>query len=1028
LTYTRSQKSVSLMKRVLLTMLLSLLFIAYAAAQDRTISGKVTDGQDGSPLPGVNVIVEGTTKGTTTDVDGNYTMTLAEGENSLVFTFVGYKAATVSVGDQTTINVAMEGDVTSLEEVVVVGYGTQEQRDLTSAITTLKTEEINRTPAGQAMQSLQGRVAGVQIVSRGEPGEAPTVRVRGVGSLQGKSDPLYVVDGMFFENINFLNPADIATMTILKDASAAAIYGVRAANGVVLIETKSGSYDQAPQISYSGYYGVQVPQNVLKMANSEQFARYVNETGSTADMAFLDAAFQRFGRSRLNASVPAVNTDWYDEVLQSAPIQNHSLSIDGGGKGARYSVGASYFNQDGLLKHTRNGFERVNFRSKVDFDATQWLKVGGNVNISNGTRYVADNAVWFNTYFAVPVLPAYDPLNTTATPFQLGNARQLGYRNPQNPLFNLLYNDDRFRITQVLGNFHAEATIIPDRLRFRTAYNYNFGSTNERSVDLPHNTGLTPIQSGIRKSNTSTLNQIWDNVLTYTQSFDAHNLEVMAGYSYRDESSDLVFVRGNNLTTAPERGSEQYWYLTGRSTIDPQASGDWDATNTTLGRFYGTSYFGRISYNYDDRYLLYGTFRRDGTSKFQKKWGNFPTIGAGWVISEEEFFDFGFVDFLKLRASWGKLGNDTSPAAVGVPTLGGTETIIGGQRVVGSQAVVYYDLLTEWETTEETNVGLSSNFLNNRLNVEADYYIRDTENAALTIILPLTRDDIRRNRGVIRNSGFELAATWSDSFESGLSYSIGGNLATLKNEVRSLGGQPYLDAGQAEFRQRSIVGEPLEAFFGYEVSGVFQNEAEVNGSGYTSEFIAEKGLVAGDFNYKDQNGDGVIDDQDRVVLGSFLPSLNYGFNLGVTFKGVSLNALFQGQNGHSILNRKRGEIIFTTDTNIDADLASNLWRGEGTSDIYPSAAGIRKGWNQAMSDYFVEDGSYFRIQNVRLAYTLTNKEVFGVNFPETSVSFTAERPLTVFNYNGFNPEVPNGIDRQTYPIPAIYTVGLNIRL
>ena len=302
---------------------------------------------------------------------------------------------------------------------MVIGYGTQQEKDLTSSITTIKTEDIVKTPTAQAMQALQGRVPGVQIVNSGAPGAAPTVRIRGIGSLESNAAPLYVVDGMFFDNIDFLNTADIATISILKDASASAIYGVRASNGVVLIETVSGSYNQAPEVTYSGYYGIQRAQNVLQMANAEQFTNYALATGSSADASFIQNAFQRFGRSRINPNVPDVNTDWYDEVLQTAPIQNHSVSINGGNATTRYSVGMSYFDQEGLVRGTRNDFERLNFRTKLDFDVSDRLRVGGNVNISNSTQFVAENAVWFRTYFAVPILPVFDPANTAATPLSI---------------------------------------------------------------------------------------------------------------------------------------------------------------------------------------------------------------------------------------------------------------------------------------------------------------------------------------------------------------------------------------------------------------------------------------------------------------------------------------------------------------------------------------------------------------------------------------------------------------------------------
>jgi hypothetical protein len=453
-----------------------------------------------------------------------------------------------------------------------------------------------------------------------------------------------------------------------------------------------------------------------------------------------------------------------------------------------------------------------------------------------------------------------------------------------------------------------------------------------------------------------------------------------------------------------------------------------DAGGGTInGRLFFQSYFARLAYNYDDRYLLYGTYRRDGNNKFQKKWGDFVTFGAGWVLSEESFFEVGFVDFLKFRGSWGQMGNDGIRPAVGAPILEQTETAIDDNLVVGRHLRPTFDLIEQWETTIETNIGLTGRFLNNRLSLEADYFIRDTENLAVSIIPPVFRDTERRSVGEIRNTGFELALNWNDDISENLSYTFGGNFTYLENEVKGLGGPLFLDAGQAEFRQRSIVGQPFQAFYGYEVMGVFQNEGEISSSGYTNEFIADNALEPGDFFFKDQNNDGVVNDEDRVVLGSYLPTFTYGFNLGVRYRNFDFSANFQGQTGHSILNRKRGEVIFTNDTNLDAELVTNLWRGEGTSDRYPSAAGLRKGWNQNMSEYFVESGSYFRIQNVQLAYNFLDQELFGTTMPDTRIILTAERPLTIFNYNGFNPEVPDGIDRQVYPIPAIYTVGLNVK-
>lgn len=1006
----------------------TLLFLMIAAlglnAQNWTISGKVTERESGEALIGANVVEKGTVNGTITDVNGNYQFSVAGSEAVLILSYVGYKQIEIPVNGRTQIQVELELDLAELEEIVVVGYGTQREKDLTSAIVTIHSEEITKTPTSQAMQALQGKVPGVQIVSSGAPGSGPTVRVRGVGSLEGDSKPLYVVDGMFLDNIDFLNPADIETVSVLKDASAAAIYGVQAANGVILIETKKGSYGQSATISYDGYWGVQRPQNVLEMANTAQFVEYALATGESADVAFIDNAFQRYGRSRDNPDLPNVDTDWYDEVMKTvAPIQSHTLTARGGTEDARYSLSAGYFNQDGLIKEVMNSYERFNFRAKMDVNVKDWINVGGNINATRSEQHVASQSIWFNTYFAVPIIPVYDETNTNASPAKLANAQNLGYRSRQNPYFNMLYSDDENLVGSMLGNFFVDVEIIPNRVSFKTTYNYNYNSLNARNIDLEFNDGVRFNESGLYKANETQFNQIWDNVLTYNESISKHSFTVMAGYSARTENFRKLFLQGDSLYVNPSFGNEELWYYTNPGEeINTTSSGD-DGSSVNI-----VSYFGRVSYNYDDRYLVYGTLRRDGTNKFQKKWGLFPTVGLGWVISEEGFFTVPTVNFLKIRGSWGKLGNAAVDAAVGEPTYESHVLALDDNLESGIVAVKQFSLLREWETTVETNIGITSRLFDNRLYLDADYYIRDTENAALTVILPLVRSSIRRNVGSFRNQGLELAADWTDKISDNLSYNIGMNFATLKNEVLELGGQQYLDAGSAEFRQRSIIGSPLQAFYGYKVQGVFQTAEEITNSGLTQEFIDDSSIQPGDFKYKDQNDDGIIDDQDRVVLGSYLPTFTYGFNLGASYKRFELSANFQGQSGHKILNRKRGEIIFTTDANLDSELVKNLWDGEGSSNKYPSAAGLRKGYNQSMSDYFVEDGSYFRIQNVRLSYNLVVGSVLGKQMPEARIYLTAERPLTMFTYNGFNPEVANGIDRQTYPIPAVYTIGVNLTL
>lgn len=1023
------------MRKLITCYLLSLLVLSVYAQDQGRVSGRVIDGALNQGLPGVTILVKGGTASTQSDAAGAYSIQ-ASGGDTLVFRSLGFATQEIPVSNRSVVDVVMEDQGTALDEVVVIGYGTQRQRNLTTSVATIKAEDIMKTPTAQPMQALQGRVPGVQIVSGGAPGASPTVRLRGIGSFEGGSAPLYVVDGMFFDNIDFLNPNDIETINILKDASASAIYGVRAGNGVVLIETKSGAYNRRAEIVYDGYYGIQNPQNVLKMANAQQFVQYVNETGSAADIGFVNNAIERYGRSRIDPNLPNVNTDWYNEIMAPAPMQNHSLSFNGGSENTRYSIGGSYFEQEGLLQHQRNSFQRITFRTRVESKVRDWLNVGGNFNVSTTRQYNAENTAWFRAYFAVPILPVYDDLNTGAYPERLANAQSLQYRGVQNPFHPLLYIDNRNHVAKVLGNFHMEANLIENKLKFRTQYNYSLGFVNTRRVGFEYSDGVTDVQSTIRRQNTSDYDQVWDNFLTYDDQYGKHQLNAVLGQSYRSEYSELLYAQGSIINPAPSRAAEQFWYLSNATNFDVDQIGD--ANNDQLNaNLKFLSFFGRLSYNYDGKYLLYGTLRRDGNNKFQRKWGNFATIGAGWIVSQEEFFNVPGVDFLKIRGGWGQLGNDAIRPSVGQPTLEENEGAIDGTRIIARRLNPLYDLIHQWETTVETNVGLEARFLNNRLSLEADYFVRDTRNLAISVVPPLIRGNERRSVGEMRNKGFELNLNWNDDITEDFSYNVGGNIATLNNTVRGLGGPSYQIAGSAEFRQMSIIGQPYQAFYGYDVVGVFQEGTYANpstlgamaaASGYTEEFIASQQLQAGDLIFRDLNGDGIIDDEDRMVLGSYLPTFTWGGNIGFRYKKLDFSALFQGQHNYSILNRKRGEMVFTNDTNIDADLATNLWRGPGTSDSYPSASGLRRTWNHNMSSYFIEDGSYFRLQNVRVSYSFLGKEINGRMWPETRVTLTAERPLTIFNYNGFNPEVSNGVDREVYPVPAVYTLGVTIKL
>jgi TonB-linked SusC/RagA family outer membrane protein len=1000
-----------------ISLLLMLLFSVCAIAQQIEINGIVTSESDGMPLPGVNIIIKGTSRGATTSFDGKYIIKSERGEQ-IEFSYVGFKTQTIRVENQIIINVILQDDIASLNEVVVVGYGTQKKADLTGAISTVKSETIEKTPAGNAMQSLQGRVAGVQIVGAGEPGRSPTVRIRGINSFNAAGNPLYVVDGVFYNDIGFLDSSQIESISVLKDASSISIFGQRGVNGVVIVETKNGAKNTKASFTYNGYTGFQNAQNVVKMANAEQFVTMAFESGSQADIEFVNNAIQRYGRSRVNPNIPNVNTDWYDEVLRVAPITSHNIGVSGGGENTSYGVNASYFSQEGILD-MNNEFERFNIQSNFEVQVSDRLKIGTNAIFSNSTRQAPENGAWFQAYFAVPILPVFDTLNENVTPIPFSDATRLGYRGAQNPFPAMTFNDNQVKSRNILISINLEYDLIPEKLKFKTFYSHDFTTTSERNVRLPFfisEQSQRPVSS-IRRAEVISSLQYWDNILTYNDSFGDHNLTVIGGTTFIDNQFNTFSATGDDIAGVSQESS---WFL---NFADPTSFND--RVNEIGDREFAFAYFGRLEYNFKNKYLFNATVRHEGNGRFPREiWLTTPSFGAGWVISEESFMeDNGIFNFLKLRAGWGQLANGALGGSAGSRTVSALTTAINDLQANGILVSNNFTNLKR-EVLEETNFGISARMFDNRLTLEVDYFMRDTKDLVIPVLQPIVNNAVLENAGEMRNTGFEIALGWSQTINDNWSFSASVNMATLNNEMTKINnGLGYLDTGSAEFRQRSIIGEPVEAFFGLEVAGVYQNAQEVA----NDPVAVENNLEPGDFRYVDQNNDGIIDDEDRTVIGSFLPEVTYGGNFQVSYKNWDLSLAIAGQAGNEILNRKRGEVIFTNDTNIDRDFAINRWRGEGTTNSYPSSAGRRKGWNQRLSTFFVEDGSFFRIQNVQLAYTIP-ASALAKSTPEIRIFLTAERPLTLFNYNGFNPEVAGGVDRQTYPVPAIYSVGVNIKL
>ncbi|MGL4519901.1 MAG: SusC/RagA family TonB-linked outer membrane protein [Phocaeicola sp.] len=983
------------------------------AQQTKTIRGVVID-ELNDPVIGATVQVVGTPIGTVTDLDGQFILENVLENSTLVFSFIGLESKELKLAGQYELKVTLTEDTQRLDDIVVIGYGAAKSKDLTSPISVVKGDEILNQATSSPMAALQGKVAGVNVTNSGSPGSGPKVTIRGVGSFSNTS-PLYVVDGMFYDNIDFLNNADIQEMSILKDASAAAIYGVRAANGVVIITTKKGKVGQKAQITYNGYFGVQQASNVLEMANSQQYATMMLEANSEAYTPMLQASINQFGGD-FNTLTFHADTDWYKELLRTAAMTNHSIGVSGGGEKATYSLGMSYLYQDGIMD-VKNNYDRLNFRASVDFDATNWLKVGFNGIFSNANQVVANNSAWQNAFNMPSIMPVYDEKRGDhvfptkyASPDQI-----LLTSNFYNPVATADYHDSVNKTYKVLSNFYAQFNLLPEKLNFRTSYSYDYSQTQGRSFIAPYYVSSwqqRPV-SELTKTNSTYYNYIWDNILTYNEVFGMHKMGVMAGYSMREENYRYISGTASNVPA----GADEWLYLS-------QGNSDGIKLSDNGHTYRGQSFFARLNYDYDGKYLLMFTMRADGTSKYQETWGYFPSVGAAWVVSQENFMkNQSVIDYLKVRASWGKLGNDHVAASDGfasITTGQGASGVFGDVLVPGFQNTSYYSWL-KWEVVDEANVGFNLTTLQNRLSLDFDYFHRLTKNAIISPRIPFDNNTLAGNYGEILNAGFDFQANWSDKITKDLRYTIGANVSYLHNEVKKLNGLPYILGGKTI----NMVGEQMNSYYGYKVVGIYQNEAECA----ADPVAVANGLIPGDFKYEDINGDNVIDGNDRQILGSYIPAFTFSLNLGLSYKNFDAGISLYAQTGAEMYNRKRALRYAQSNFNFDKNQYDNRWTGEGTTNSHPSSAALIKGWNVGNTNsYFVEDGSYFRIQNINLGYSFKNIKMGSYTMPNIRLSATADRPFTTFKANSFTPELTDaeGWDTEVYPLTSTYTLGVQI--
>jgi TonB-linked SusC/RagA family outer membrane protein len=1009
-----------------------------AVLQDIKVSGRVTS-TTGEPVAGVSVMVRGTSIGTTTDGAGNYSLTVPDSA-VLVFSSLGFETQEMPVNGKATIDISLKAaDASSLEQVVVVGYGTSTKRDLTAPVAVVNPEDLNKRTTASPMQALQGSVTGVQVITSGAPGGSPTVKIRGVGSFNNTS-PLYVVDGMFVDNIDFLNTNDIGEMSILKDASAAAIYGVRAANGVVIITTKKGKYNQKTRVTYNGYFGVQKPTGNYKLANGSQYAAMQLAKQTKADSSRVTNSVTRFGGSGVN---PTTNTDWYDEILKtSALMHNHSLDLSGGASKVNYTLGLNYFYQDGVTE-TESSYKRYNGRLQIEARPYDFLKMGITAHFTNFTQRNPNAGAFSLAYLASPLYPVFDATNTLAKPDKYASSTTLGFANGvfNNPVAAANYWYDRTKGFQILPSVYLEADIIKNKLSVRSQLSQRYGSNlNQNYIPEYYVDNIQQARvSVLTNTQDRTQNYILDNLITYRGNKDKHHWTVLLGQSARQEQ-----FRSTQVITDSIPPDQIYWY----ADQGPRRSNGYNETgfrNTSI------SYFGRLEYNYAGKYLLTGTFRADGTSKYQEKWGYFPSVGVGWVISDEDFMnDNRIINLLKLRGSWGKLGNDNVPPSTGYAVvfsgndysgIFNSTGITNGVPTTGYRIDPFFGTV-KWEVVDEWDVGIDFTMLNKRLKGSVDYYNRRTNDLAFERILPfISNVKMYSNWGKVNNSGIEVTLDWNDKIGE-LGYHIGGNLTTVKNEVIDLAGQKNIPGGVAEFPTLSQVGEPFNFFYGYQVAGVYQNQAEIN----ADPIAVANNVKPGYFRFADVNNDKKLDENDRVNLGSYLPEINYGFNLGLDYKNFDLSIFFQGVGQSSILNNNRAARQKFPDMNGDEEFVTSLWTGEGSTNKYPSAVASTQSWNNNASSFFVENGSYLRLQNIQLGY---NFKLGGTNGASFRIYATADRPAIWTRYSGITPEIAApaqlpkdrasgpgnttptqissfGYDNNVYPTTAVYSLGVRI--
>ncbi len=984
--------------------------------QDIKITGKVT-GSNGEPVPSATVRVKGTTVVTSADINGNFSI-IAPDNATLIFSSIGYNEIEVAIAGRKIINVSLKESEKVLDQVVVIGYGSQRKIDVTGSVAQIKGDEIAKQSSFNPLSALQGKVAGLQVTNNGAPGAPPSLVIRGAGSVYGSTSPLYVVDGVWYSDISFLNSNDIESMSLLKDASSESIYGIQAANGVVLITTKKGKKNEKPTISYNAFVGNQVVTNQVDMAIGSQYETMINELNVLNGSAPTYASPSSSG-----------NTDWYHQILRNALVNSHQISVLGGGEKSTYNLSAGYYHQDGLVK--TNAFDRYTLHLKNDYQLAKFLKVGVNVAGIISKSQDIDGSIFHQLYAAAPNVPVYYADKSYGDPndFQVGTSNQF---NPQVTVDFFHHQTTTYKVT---GSAFADLN-LSKHFTFHSSIGGDFeqAEINQYSPIYKATLSQRATVSTLYVERDETRNWIIDNNLTYDNRFGDHSLKILVG---QEAQQNKFYSLSASVNGVPSGNGNQYLSL---GTPGTSNIGDAGSLYTV------SSYFGRLNYSYKDKYSLTATLRGDGSSKFSgnNQWGYFPSVGLGWIITKEKFMqNQKLFDNIKLRGSWGKVGNVSVPANLSILTVTQNPGLIyvggNGTTATGASIQTVVPPTTYWEKGVGTDIGLEVALIHHKLNAEVDWYNKKTENAifAIPILASLgtTGGTIIGNQATFQNQGFEFLISWKDNIKKDWSYSISANAGFNDNKVLSVstGANPIYEqvgtTGGSNWNTRTVVGSPIGEFYGLQVVGIFQSAADIANYKNASGAPIQPNAKPGDFKYKDVNGDGVVDGKDMVQLGNPNPKMVYGINTNLAYKAFDLTIDFQGVAGVQVYNANLG-LRYGTE-NFTQDFYNNRWHGQGTSNVYPSA-NIGGGQNYLSNSFYVEDGSYFRIRNVQLGYTIPLSKLKNSGITKLRVYANAQNAFNFFKYRGFTPEISAGsptaanIDQGVYPLYATYNFGVNL--